>query len=278
MVLSVKDLLGQPYDTVRVGYNTSVNLIFDSSVKMWDMGLGLKIEEGNEVWDVLVENPSESRNRIKLAAGVENFETTNLFIETEFAYYNFILAFDANPVDLLIKVDGQRASILKGQVKTISEERMEVISSNDSLAQLCEHILMMKNNHAEIGEVRQKMLFYLSGIYVSGPHVFFQVNIKNEGNIKFDLGYVGFFTGNRTKGKKKARQDEMISPVYVHNSEITDIETRDTLTQVYVFKKFTLDRKKKLYIQFWEGNGGERKVELVVRSGDILNAVTVFEL
>ena len=33
--------LSQPYDTLQVGYHTSVNLIFASPVLKWDMGLGV---------------------------------------------------------------------------------------------------------------------------------------------------------------------------------------------------------------------------------------------
>ena len=87
----------QPYDTIKIGYSTSVNMIFSSPVKKWDMGLGLRIENGQEIRDVLVENTSESSKRIKLAAGIEHFEITNLFVETERAYYNFILEYEERP-------------------------------------------------------------------------------------------------------------------------------------------------------------------------------------
>jgi len=33
-----------------------------------------------------------------------------------------------------------------------------------------------------------------------------------------------------------------------------------------------LSKTQKLYIQFWEGNQGERKIELVVKGNDILGA------
>ena len=142
------------------------------------------------------------------------------------------------------------------------------------MTKACEEILLIKDDPTGIGEARQKMLFFLNGIYIDEEYLFIQLGIKNRGNIQFDLSYVGFFTGYRSKrgNKKKARQDETISPVFVYNDDLKVIDRDETLLRIYVFKRFTLVDGKKLYIQFWEGNGGERKVELAVRGNDILRA------
>lgn len=276
LYMSCTGVAGQGYDTIRVGYSTSVNMIFDSPIVKWDMGLGVHMEDGQEVWDVLVSHSPSSPGRIKLAAGVEDFETTNLFIETEDAYYNFILTYDPQPVHLLLKIGREKASIRKEEAiakdTTVGEITAE--PTTDSLIYLCSKIYENATDITDIGQVSQKMLFYLGGIYVSGNHLFFKVCIKNEGTIKYDLGFAGFFAADRGRSgnKRRPRQDELLTPVYIFNDQQKVVEQGEVVTKVYVFRKFTLDPRKHLYLQFWEGNGGERKAELVVKGKELLGA------
>lgn len=264
----------QSYDTIWVGQNTSVNMIFDSPVQKWDMGLGVRVENGVEVMDVLVENPASSKNRIKLAAGIVHFTTTNLFIETQQGYYNFILAYDPEPQHLLIKVSLAQAAITK------TDHRLDTLSNSEKtpptqegLNHLCK-LILKKNEFTDIGEEKQDMLFYLAGIYIADDYLFFSIDIQNKGGIPFDLGYVGFFTGDKGKGgnKRKPKQLTPLEPVYVYPKNSDPVEPKGVLSQVYVFDRFTLASRHKLFIQFWEGNGGERKVELVVGSKEVLRA------
>ncbi len=268
----------QPYDTIKVGYSTSVNLIFSSTVKKWDMGLGTKIENGMEVRDVLVENTADSPERIKLAAGVENFETTNLFVETGDGYYNFILKYDDRPEILLIEISPGKASITKQKIEmTASHAGKRVIDSlafMESLKNICEKIRGMSPDVTNVGQVSQKMLFYVGGIYITGEYLFFRIYIKNGGNIPYDIGFTGFFRGDKGKrgNKRRPSQIEMLSPLYIDNEERASVKNGEVVEKVYVLQKFTLSKAQKLYIQFWEGNQGERKVELILGSQDILKA------
>lgn len=263
----------QEYDTIRVGFYSSVNLIFDSSIEKWDMGLGVKIEGTQEIWDVLVEGASS--NRIKLAAGVTDFKTTNLFVETSAAYYNFILKYDPNPKNLLIKVNPDKASIVKEikQEPTAIEDQVADNATND-LFMNSSRIYNLQGDYLNIGQELDDMIFYLGGIFLSGDYLYFKVYIKNNGTIPYDLGFMGFFIGDKGLGGNKRRpvQLENIKPIFIYNEALQRIEGGELASQVYVFGKFTLAKKRKLYIQFWEGNGGERKAELEVKGREILGA------
>ncbi len=263
----------QPYDTIQVGYKTSVNMIFDSPVRRWDMGLGISIEGGIKIQDVLVENPVNSPERIKLAAGIKHFETTNLFVETEIAYYNFILTYNEQPINLLINVNMDKASIVKTKEKE-NRDAQNTIQKNhtDSLQYLTERIDDMDNDMTHIGLVSQKMMYYVGGIFVIDTYLIFKVFIKNEGNISYEIGFNGFFRGDKKGNKKRPRQEELLTPLYISNKEKTVIESGKSITKIYVFEKFTLRKDQQIYIQFWEEEPGERKAELVLRSKDILAA------
>ena len=287
LLVAENNSYGQGYDTIRVGFYSSVNIIFDSPVEKWDMGLGVKMEDGQEVWDVLVEGASA--NRIKLAAGVQEFRTTNLFIETADAYYNFILKYDPDPRELLIKAGKDRASFLKEvtQDTTVSEEGTD--PEKEQFLRTCLRIAELNGSGVDIGREVDDIVFYMGGIYLSWDHLYFRVYIRNDGTIPFDVGYTGFFIGDKGAGNKRRAVDmEELRPVYTYRSardgllkdsvqepdrSFERVDDGDMLEMVYVFRKFTLARERKLYIQFWEGDGGERKVELVVKGKDVLRGV-----
>lgn len=267
----------QSYDTIRIGQNTSVNMIFDSPVQKWDMGLGMRTENGIVLTDVLVDNPMSSPNRIKLAASIPHFQTTNLFVETEMGYYNFILSYDPEPKHLLIKVDARKATILKTPVPPSNNKNTESVADvSEEMHSFCEKILV-KNDVTDIGEEKQDMLFYIGGIYIAQDLLFIKININNKGNIPFDLGYIGFFTGSKGKGgnKRKPRQLTPLQPKYANKQNEKSVGPGESIALIYVFDQFTLDTKHKLFIQIWEGNNGERKVELVAGSKDVLKAIHV---
>ncbi|XOV91535.1 MAG: DUF4138 domain-containing protein [Bacteroidota bacterium] len=280
----------QNYDTIPVGYTTSVNLIFDSPVKQWDMGLGLRVEGGQKVWDVLVENSPESPNRIKLAAGIEEFKTTNLFVETVTAYYNFILKYKDRPRKLLYQIQPDQAEITK-EIGTSKSEFRENISEPDvrnpkkvnnetnveldSLEYLSHLVLEADDSFNPIGKSSQQILFFLIGIYVREDHLFFKLYIRNESSIPYDIGFIGFFKSDRGKSgnKKRPRQEEHLTPEFVLNEGVKTLESNTEIFKMVALKRFTLDNRKRLYVQLWEGNGGERKIELVVKGKDLLKAI-----
>ncbi|MEQ8880955.1 MAG: DUF4138 domain-containing protein [Cyclobacteriaceae bacterium] len=278
----------QNYDTIPVGYTTSVNLIFDSPVKQWDMGLGLRVESGLQVWDVLVENSPESPSRIKLAAGIEEFKTTNLFVETTTAYYNFILKYEDRPGKLLYKIEIKQAEIIKenrtSEIRDNISQSVDHDAKNtlekaatefDSLEYFAHRVLESEDSFNPIGKSSQQILFFLSGIYVRDDHLFFKLYLRNESNIPYDIGFIGFFKSDRGKSgnKKRPRQEEHLTPEFVLNEGMKTLESNTEIFKVMSLQRFTLDNRKRLYIQLWEGNGGERKIELVVKGKDLLKAI-----
>ena len=264
--------IAQPYDTIYLSYRTSVNIIFASPVEKWDMGLGVRMENGRIVSDVLVENPQTSRERIKLTAGIEHFPTTNLFVETTDAYYNFILLYKEWPENMLLKIDPQKASIIKEVFTDKKKHNSE--DTVDSLEYFCKKVQDLDGEITSIGTSSQKMIYYLGGIYVKGDYIFFTIYIKNEGNVKYDLGYIGFSRKDKRKkiNKNHPTQEEQLNPLLMTGEEKKVIESGRLLKKIYAFKKFTLSKSQSLSIEFWEGSQGLRKKELIVKSKDILKA------
>lgn len=277
-------LSAQRYDTVRVGLLTTVHVVFNSTVMNYDLGSGTRIENGVEVSDLII---SKVGDRLKLAAAIERFETTNLFIETESAYFNLILVYDSRPKKLTHYLSDDRADRIKspGKVKseTIAKQDLQIEQAKEekilelTLQDLSKEVANKGNVVPEIGESTQKMKYFLNGIYVKGDYLFFRVNVINEGNVKYDLGYEGFFINDKkNKGTKKTpTQPEPMKPLFIYNDEVKSVDKKEEVSKIYVFEKFTLEQKKVFTIEFWEDGKGQRKVELIIPPDKLLSAKTI---
>lgn len=250
----------------------------------YDLGSGTRIENGAEVSDVII---GKVGDRLKLAAAIERFETTNLFVETENAYFNVILVYSDQPKQLTYYQGDDRADRVKDpgkkQKESLAKEESEMGKAKEemilelTLKDLANDVLEKGNVVPDIGESSQRMKYFLNGIYVKGDYLFFRVNVLNEGNVKYDLGYEGFFiTDKKNKGTKKTpTQPEPLKTLLILNDEIKSVEKKQEISKVYVFKKFTLEPKKVFTIEFWEDGQGQRKVELIIPPDKLLSAKTI---
>ena len=159
------------------------------------------------------------------------------------------------------------------QIEQAKEEKILELTLND----LCKEVASKGNVVPEIGESTQKMKYFLNGIYVKGDYLFFRVNVINEGNVKYDLGYEGFFINDKkNKGTKKTpTQPEPMKPLHIYNDETKVVDKKEEVSKIYVFEKFTLEQKKVFTIEFWEDGKGQRKVELIIPPDKLLSAKTI---
>lgn len=279
MLSAAVTVSGQKYDTIQVGLSTTVNLIFESSIVKKHLGSGTYVENNEETQDVLIEHNLE---RMTLTARIEKFEPTNLFVETEGGFYNFILVYNEWPRQQLQAVNIEQATIVKKVKADPKKEAAKIEASQnqkqrDTLAVLAQKAFEKGHlKNPDIGEIDQKMTFYLDGIYVDGNYLLFRVAMKNEGNVQYDLGFEGFFI--KEDESRSTKRDSKAAPlplqaIYTLNEDVKIIDRRKEVIKVYVFNKFTVEKGKHFSIEIWEAEKkGQRKVELEVPDKEILNA------
>lgn len=248
------------YDTIEVGMTTTVHLNFPSEVISYDLGLG------ND--DVFVSKSSD--NHLKLGAGIRNFQTTNLYVETPNNFYNFIIKYVDFPESQFynISIDKSIESKHPKQKSGFLIPKKPKVSSIDSISNF-----LIKNNEGFYldGLRYQKLTFSLLNIYTVNNQLYFTFKIKNEANIPYNFSHIGFLIFRKGKGKDKGLiQEKLIEPkkMVIVNQTILKGEEMDI---VFVFDKFTLEKKKKLKIQLWEEEG-ERYHTLMISSTTLLNA------
>lgn len=273
---------GQKYDTVRLGLSTAVHLIFESQIVKAHIGLGEMIgADGKPYKDILTEVDSVDRMRLTMTAAVENFETTNLFVETKTAYFNLILMYSKWPTKHIKPVLDTEAAypkrikvtpedIKQSQIKKIEQQK------NDTLRELANLALKKKFIEPDIGERKLKMIVYLNGIYVDERYMYFRVTMKNEGSIPFEIGQeVAKVVDSDTKGVKDRKAVEAPLPkipVHILNEELKEINKGQEISKVFVFEKFTIAHKRKFVIDLWEKSPGQRIFQLKIPSSELLKA------
>lgn len=258
-------LTAQQYKTIEVGFTNTVHLIFQTTIKDFDVGLG-SVGEHN---DILVEQAGDKR--LKLAAGIKNFTSTNLFVETDDGYYNFILTYNSDPRQLLINIEETDSEILKKTTKkenNTDEKRTEKDSEYRNLVQKCleksENTFIYANNSLGI-------YFTLNAIYVQDDKLLFKFTVKNNSNVKYEVGYLGYVIHKKGRGKRQGVvTDEIMSPVYSFQ-DFYELQPNESKNVIAVFNKFTLDKKKKFLISLWEKEG-ERKIDLIAKPVQIVKA------
>ncbi len=142
------------------------------------------------------------------------------------------------------------------------------------IAAAAESVYNRKDKISDIGVLDNKMKFWVGGIYSRDNHLFFKVTLSNDSNIRYDISEITFaiqvgFRKKKLKGESE--QARSLDPVYVYNDTLRSVKKGERITKVFAFEKFTIDKKKKLFIRYFEG-GGDRRMELAAREKDILKA------
>lgn len=253
-------LRAQDYDIIEIPVLKTVHLVFETKIIDMDVG-SPKIDL------------RDMGTRLSIYAKESDFKTTNLFIETQDCYYNFVLVYNENPKFLLKKYGIDKATLVK-EKKPIKTETAE-LREDDNITAEARIVSGFRGDLTVIGVQEEKMVFYVDGIYAKGDHIFLRVNIENQGNIRYDIDFIRFVTrGNGKRASRKtASQEEVLEPVKILNQEIKSVNNGEKILKVFVFEKFTIESKKRLFIEFWEVNG-DRELEIKIRSRDLLEART----
>lgn len=245
---------GQDYDTVYIGRTTTVHLVFPSAVRMFDVG------SGNG--DILIKQSAPAM--LKMASAADGFDTTNLFVDTENGVYNFILRYATFPEKLVIRMGADKALFTYGNAP---ENIGYTPRQTDAAARILQN--PMRNVYKTVRS--QKAVFRVHEIYTDGKYLYFLLSAENEGSVKYDLGYTGFLSSLKPKGRNAVVQTEELHPACTAGTDKKSLAAGEKAYYVYGFDKFTLSRNKRMNIEFWETDG-ERKCVVSLTPADILSA------
>ena len=135
----------------------------------------------------------------------------------------------------------------------------------------CSKVLDLKQNVFDRGMLKAKMVVWATGIYVSENEFYLKLEYENNSRVNYDIDFEKFTVRNIRRGiKQYAKQIEETIPLYVFNDKIKTVKAGNKEEKIFVLKKFTIDKDRKLHFEIWEVSG-ERNIEFDLMSKDLLN-------
>lgn len=226
---------------LKVATDKTTSLVFPFPV--------VHVDRGTK--DVLVQQVREKDNILLVKAAVAEFQETNLSVVTDDgSIYSFAVDYDARPSKLVWRISEQNEVSPNSYCKTILDNPRLVHGIHD---------------HS------WDMIAQVTGIYIKGTTIYFQLCLDNESSIDYGIDLLKFYIRDKKKGKRTAVQENELKPVCTaENTKVVKARTKDVI--VVALDKFTIPDRKYLAIQIMEKNGG-RNLNLRVRNNKIVKAV-----
>lgn len=274
------------YDTIRVGMDFTDHVVFESKIVDYTLGSGqLQGVDGTYSEVGLIQ---AGDNILKLAANIEHFETTNLFVETSTGYFNFILAYADIPEKQIWPVRDQDATLKKSELvsgnKLSSDKRGTVgFNTYDAMkekerakgdsGEFYKSIERTSLRPSSIARKLQGIQYYVSGIFTNGSKIGFKLVIENEEDLRYTLSYVNWTIKEKKKFRSKKGSVEYNEPLHSLNesSSYPTLKKGEQGIYIFIFKKFTLSKSQELILEIGEKDGS-RTCDLKINQNYIIKA------
>lgn len=239
-----------------------------------------------------------NKSAIRLMALKKDFKETNLTFYSGGRYYGYLLRYAPNQNIIVHYADAGKS--LEKQLPTndksggngVAEEAATtqqvnkkvaalVASSNleappspiKSMDSVCRAILDNPvNDDTKYSDVNGGCKMAIGDCYVYRDKLYFSMRFTNTSSIAYDIDFVKFGTKFIKKTKNQAEQENDLTALYECDNTIETIAAGGIVEKVFVFEKFTIDKKtKRLKIEAWEKNG-ERVLNVYYPAKKIINA------
>jgi conjugative transposon TraN protein len=247
---------------LNITFNKTTNLIFPYSVQ--------SIDRGSK--DILVQQPKGTENIVQLKAGKPDFIQTNLSVITsDGKLYSFTVDYATQPTELNIIVQK------KNSVFDDSSFKQTVLLTSSNRNEALFEAVVQKINKAKGKRVKRdkksEIIFDLNSVCVTHDVFYFQLQLKNNSNISYDIDNIRFAIKDKQQSKRTATQEIELTPVN-HYGSFINVPSDSSSSCIVALSKFTLPDSKYLSIELLEKNGS-RNLQLIIRSRQIMKAVVI---
>ena len=270
LLLALTKGFSQITDTIRVSRDHTAYLIFDDDVKA---------NKGNQEIEII-----ESGNKIGVMGKDIDFYETNLLVTMGNTLYMFIIQYDEHPTQFIFNYQNHSEENITDKKKNISidysgvkKERAKK-QKTDSLKKIYfnieEKMKLKEQNTHNLYLNHYNFIGIITNIYADGDYIVLKLFIENKSNIKYDVDFLGFKVTTKKKSflKKGATESYSINKLYpFKEDDLKVLEPNSKKEMVYIFEKFTIEKKKKLTFQITELKG-DRKLSIDVPHQYIIKA------
>lgn len=232
--------------TITVSTNETVSLIFPFAIRHVDRGTK----------NVLVQQPKESDNILLVKAADNQFTHTNLSVVTsDGAVYSFAVEFSEKPGTWIYTIP---------------------VLSHANIATYANGILDNQRTMHGIRDRSFEMEAVITGIYIKGNVIYYQLRLDNQSPIDYDIEFLRFYIRDNKKGKRTATQENELKPLYIAGNTKQVKGYRQNVI-VVALDKFTIPNAKYLAVQIHERSGG-RHLLMKVNNNKIIKAIPLPDL
>lgn len=208
-----------------------------------------------------------AENIVRVKAAGAGFPETNMTVLTsDGKLYSFVVNYQRDPKVLSLDLGAAGGSSASG----------EAILSNSPIPQgnldaYSKQALAAGGTAAS--ESANQLSLRAGMVGYRQETLFFPLHLANRSNVTYDVDFVKFYIQDKQVAKRTAEQAIEITPIYVYNGALKNIEAKGKLERVYIFKKFTIPEQKQLIVELYEKGGG-RNIKLKLVNSDLLKART----
>ena len=227
--------------TLNITTSKTTSLIFPFPVKHVDRGAK----------DILVQQVAEADHILLVKAASPNFSETNLSVITgDGSLYSFSVCYLPDPPLWVYKLPVQKEASVASYANSLLDNPPTI-----------------RTGHDKKGGVEAE----LTGIYIRGEVIYYQLSLLNESPIDYDIAFLRFYIRDKKQPKRTAVQEVEVSPQYVAGN-ISRIKAASKSRIVLALEKFTIPDQKYFAIEIGEKNGG-RHLLLKVKNTRIIRAI-----
>ncbi len=255
---------GESFFTDSIGFSSEKTTHFICDEKINDIVLGSN--------SIIAAYADKIENIIKAKALNADFAETNIHFITETGYvYTFIVKPDPSPDRLSVQLssDEDQSSQAIFRNNSVNDKQMNSFAKK---------LVEVKPSLNDIGVIKSKMVFAMSGIYAYNDMLVFRFDIQNYGKIEYELDFMKGYVKDKKETKTTAIQEEEIIPVYVYFSKSVSpsiLKGGEKESIVMFFSRFTIPPSRILYFEMFEKNGG-RHLAFPVSDRELLKAKALY--
>jgi conjugative transposon TraN protein len=232
--------------SLNISTDKTTSLIFPFSIRHVDRGTK----------DILVQQVKEADNILLVKASEKNFPETNLSVITEDgSVYTFVINYEDKPAIWVYNLPENKKATMATYADGILDNQRTLRGIRDNSWGIDAAVI---------------------GTYIKDEIIYYQLRIKNNSPIDYDIEVMRFYIRDKKKGKRTAVQENELKPLHV-SGNITQVKSFNQNVIVVALKKFTIPDKKFIGIQIMEKNGG-RHLMMKMNNRDILKAILLPDL
>lgn len=246
MMVSVLFVSVKAQTSLCISTEKTTSLVFPFSI--------LHVDRGTQ--SVLAQPVKESPTILLVKAAAKGFPETNLSVVTEDgSIYSFIVCYDSNPVTWVYHLPVNK-------VATLATYANAIIDNPKTIGGIKDH--------------KWDMQARISGIYIKGDVIYYQLNLANQSPVDYDIDLLRFYIRDKEKGKRTAVQENQLKSLYVAGNT-SQVKANSNSVIVVALDKFTIPDAKYLAVQVMEKNGG-RHLFMKINNKKIMQAITLPDL